>query len=1131
MSNFGYLANHPEYVLFSKACIEAEKVYATSPAMCAIGCRKALELAVKWVYAADRTLKEPYRDNLQSLLHEDSFIGAVDPRVWGALQFIVRLGNLAVHTERSVKASDAVASMSALFDFIDWIEYCYGSEYEEKRFSEKAIPSAHVPLDTKKIKEQQSLLNEKDETIKKLEEKIKALSEQFTAEKERDHTARDFDPMEAVTRDLLIDIDLKELGWRFEGADKDVETEFLLRDYKGIPGNIGRADYVLFGKDGLPLAVIETKRTRIDSKDGRLQAAEYSSCLERMFGRRPMIFLSNGYETYFNEQDLTGEHRVGGFFSKDSLQRLMNRRTERKNLDQIPIRDAITNRVYQKAAIRKVCDEIKNGRTRHLLVMATGSGKTRTASSCVDVLSRGNYITNVLFLADRKALVAQACDDFKNYLPNMSLCNLLKNRSDYNARIVFSTYPTILNAIDSICKNNGQRAYTPAHFDLIIIDECHRSIFRKYKAIFEYFDAQLLGLTATPRDDVDHDTYSFFDMESHVPTHVYTYEEAKEDGYLVPYYSIVTQSLFETEGITYDDLSEEDKRRFEEDFAEDEEAPPSFVPSADIDRIIFNSQTIDRVLTDLMTKGMKVAGGDRIAKTIIFAQNKRHAEKILQRFRKLYPMLGDGFAARVICDDSGSDAVISNFKQPESPSPYSLDLEKPPHIVISVDMMDTGIDVPHIGNLVFFKQVRSKTKFWQMIGRGTRKCDGMECVDFKDGSYTDKRRFFIFDYCNNFYFFKENPKGIEGKYVPTMSEELFKKRVAISKCLQQSAYVDEVYQTWRKELVATYFAQIQELHNLMPERFDIKLERKYVDKYSREDCFEIIDETKSRELSKHLAPLVAVHDDDEEAKRFDNFMYGMILLSMESGKVTNGYKKGLRRVGRGLEGIGSVPAVRNHLPLIREIQTEDFFSSNDILKFEETRQKLRSLIRLIPKSAERIIDTNLTDPVINYEEGVEVEAGYDFEDYRLKVNQYINQNRDTLVIHKLIHNQPLTEGDYKQLEKILTVDLGNKEDYQREFGDTPFGLLVRKIVKLDHTAAMEAFSGFINEENLNARQIAFVQKIIAYVEQNGYIEDMNILLRAPFDKPVSFVRLFAAGQQKKLVDAINRIRQNAEVVA
>ena len=1131
MSNFGYLAKHPEYVLFSKACIEAERVYATSPAMCAIGCRKALELAVKWVYAADNTLREPYRDNLQSLIHEDTFIGAVDPRVWGSLQFIIRLGNLAVHTERAVKPSDAVASLSALFGFIDWLDYCYGKEYEEKIFSEKAIPSAHVPLDIKKIKEQQSLLNEKEETIRKLEAQIKELSEQFTAEKEKDHESRDFDPTEAVTRDQLIDIDLKELGWRFDGPEKDVETEFVLHDYKGIPGNIGRADYVLFGKDGLPLAVIETKRTRIDPKDGRLQAAEYASCLERMYKRRPMIFLSNGYDTYFSEQDLIGEHKVGGFFTKDSLQRLINRRKERKPLSGIEISDKITNRYYQKTAIRKVCEEIENGRRRHLLVMATGSGKTRTASSCVDVLSRGNYITNVLFLADRRALVAQACDDFKNYLPNMSLCNLLKNKEDYRARIVFSTYPTILHAIDSTRKENGQRAFSPAHFDLIIIDECHRSIFRKYKAIFDYFDAHLLGLTATPRDDVDHDTYSFFEMEDRVPTHVYTYEEAKDDKYLVPYHSIITQTLFETEGITYDDLSDEDKRRYEEAFAEDDEVPPDFVPSADIDRILFNQQTIDRVLNDLMTKGMKVAGGDRIAKTIIFAQNKLHAEKILQRFRKLYPSLGEGFAARVICDDTGSDAVISNFKQPESPSPYSLEQEKPPHIVISVDMMDTGIDVPHIGNLVFFKQVRSKTKFWQMIGRGTRRCDGMECVDSIDGSYTDKKRFFIFDYCNNFYFFKEKPEGIEGKYVPTISEALFNKRVEISKNLQHASYADEVYQTWRHDLIATYYAQILELKALMKDRIDIRLERKFVDKYSNENKFEIIDETMSRELSEHLAPLVAIHDNDEEAKRFDNFMYGLILLSMNSQRVTSGYKKGLRNVGHGLEGIGSVPAVKPHLPLIQAIQTEEFFASNDILKFEEVRQKLRSLIRLIPKGKEHIIDTNLTDPVLQYEEGMDLDAGYDFEDYRLKVNKYINQNRNTMVIHKLVHNKPLTEGDYRELERILTVDLGNKDDYQREFGETPFGLLVRKIAKLDHDAAMEAFSGFINEENLNAQQINFVQKVIAYIEQNGYMEDISVLLRAPFDKPTSFVRLFATGQQKKLVDAINQIKRNAEVVA
>ena len=472
MSNFGFLAGKTEYALFNRACIEAERAYHTSPAMCAIGCRKALELAVKWVYAADSTMKEPYRNNLQSLIHENSFMDAVDQRVWRALPYIIRLGNLAVHTDRAVNPSDAVSSMSALFDFILWVDYCYGADYEDRTFSEQEIPKAKVVLDTKKIKEQQSLLDEKDEIIKKLEEQIKSMSRQFTKEKERDHSARDFDPTEAVTRDDLINIDIKELGWHLDpGPDQDVVTELVLEDYKGIPGKIGKADYVFFGDNGLPLAVLETKRTRIDAKDGRAQADEYAACLERKYGRKPMIFLSNGYDTYFNENDLVGEHKVGGLFSKDTLQRIMERRSSRKKLSEIPISDEITNRVYQKTAIRKICEEIENKRTRHLLVMATGSGKTRTASSCVDVLSRGNYITNVLFLADRKELVRQACSDFKNYLPRMSLCNLLEDRSGYNSRIVFSTYPTILNAIDDIRNSNGQRVFTPAHFDLIIIDE------------------------------------------------------------------------------------------------------------------------------------------------------------------------------------------------------------------------------------------------------------------------------------------------------------------------------------------------------------------------------------------------------------------------------------------------------------------------------------------------------------------------------------------------------------------------------------------------------------------------------------------------------------------------------------
>ena len=1131
MSNFGFLKEHPEYAYFSQACIEAERVYATSPAMCAIGCRKALELAVKWVYAADNTISEPYRDNLQSLIHEDSFMGAVDRTVWRSLPYIIRLGNLAVHTEKAVKRSDAVASLAALFGFISWIDYCYGAAYEERTFEERKIPSGRLAIDAKKIKEQGSLIEEKEERIKALEEQIKQLSGQFTEEKEQDHSDRTFDPTEAVTRDQLINIDLKELGWQFDGPDQNIRTEYPLHDYKDIPGKMGFADYVLFGRDGYPLAVIETKRTRLDENVGREQAVEYAKCLEREFGRKPMIFLSNGYETRFNERDLVPEHKVSGFFTQDSLQRIMNRRKDRKPLNEVQISDDITNRVYQKLAIRKVCEEVEGGRTKHLLVMATGSGKTRTGSSLVDVLFRGNYIKNVLFLADRRALVRQACDDFKNYLPNTTLCNLLENREDYNARIVFSTYPTILQAIDTIRNSSGQRAYSPAHFDLIILDEAHRSIFKKYKAIFQYFDAHLLGLTATPKDDDTlRDTYTFFEMERGVPTYAYSYEEAKNEDHLVPYYSIIVKHLFETEGIDYDKLSDEDKARYEDDFAEDDNIP-QYQPPAKINKIIFNEQTIDKVLEEVMDRGMKVAGGDRIAKTIIFAQNKRHAERIVERFHKLYPHLDDDFIQRVICDDSGSDAVIRNFKQPESPNPYSYDKEKKPHIVVSVDMMDTGIDVPHIGNLVFFKVVRSKTKFWQMLGRGTRKCPGMECVDFIDGSYTDKKRFFVFDYCNNFPFFKENPNGVKAADIVSRSEEIYQKQIDIAKALQHGDYAADRYQVWRKSLIETCHGQVMELQGLMEARTDIRLERRYINKYADTGQFEILDETKRKELAEHIAPIVVSHDEDEYAKQFDAFMYGMILVSLDNGQATKRMVKRLHAYARGLESIGSIAAVKPHLPLIRSTQDPSFVSSNDILKFEEVREKLRSLIRLIPREQEQDVDTSLSNPEIGREEGVELDAGYDFEDYRQKVNQYVHSNRNMLVIHKLTHNQKLTQGDYKELERILTVELGNKEDYKREFGDTPFGLLIRKIAKLDHDAAMEAFSGFINEENLTAQQIYFVQQIISYVENNGYMEDAGVLLRAPFDRPVPFFRLFKEEQQKKLIVAINEIRANAEVAA
>ena len=1118
MSNFAFLKSTNEYALFAPAAIEAERVYSSAPAMCAVGCRKALELAVKWVYSADNTMQMPYKDNLQSLIHEPSFRFAVDYNTWGKLPFIIKLGNLAVHTEKSVQKSDALASLKGLFEFIQWVDYCYGLHYEERKFDENLIPTERVIIDTKKIKEQESLLDEKNAEIEALREQIKQMSAQYTAEKgehQQNRTFKSQDLSEFKTRKIYIDVDMKQMGWKFTGTDADVQEEYPVEDMAGVVGQKGYCDYVLFGKDGMPLAVVEAKRTSKDPNSGRKQVMLYADCLERKFGRRPMMFTTNGFETYFWDDQTAPQRRVSGIFSKDDLQKLMNRRSECMDLMAVPIDDKITDRYYQKEAIRAVCEQIQNGFRKHLLVMATGTGKTRTASSLTDVLSRGKQITNILFLADRTALVKQAKDDFKNYLPDMSLCNLCTNKDDRNARIVFSTYPTMLNAIDDVKSKDGTRLFTPAHFDLIIIDESHRSIFKKYRVIFEYFDAIMVGLTATPKTEVDRNTYDFFEMEHGVPTYAYDYETAVyQDHVLVPYYNYEVHTKFLEEGIVYDDLSEKDKERFEEDFGEDGFVP-EYISSAAMNKFIFNELTVDTVLQDLMERGIHVAGGDRIGKTIIFAQNKRHAEFIIERFNKLYPKYKGTFAQRVVHDDAYAQTVIDDFKI----------ADKLPFITVSVDMMDTGIDVPECVNLVFFKKVHSKTKFWQMIGRGTRLCKGLTCIDRIDGEYTDKRRFLIFDYCGNFEYFRAHKEGFESRETKTLSENIFGKQVRLISLLQENDYTEEDYRNWRKVLSDTCLQQIRALNT---ELTAVKLKLRYVEKYKKESAFALLSEGDKGELLQHIAPLIQVDDTDELAKRFDNFMYGMMLAWAEHTPVFKYAKKQLCSIASALEQKVSIPQIKEKLDVIQSINSDGFWNANDILLFEKIREELRELIKFLDSDAgKEPIITRLTDPIILQQDGEQLDSAYDFEDYRKKVNRYIDEHSNSLVIHKLTHNIRLTNDDYQELERIFTSELGSKNDYEREFGDTPFGLLVRKIAKLDHEAAMQAFSKFINDESLNQRQIAFVHKIINHMEQNGYMDNVSDLQKPPFDKPISFIRLFDAKTRTALMQAINAVRDNA----
>ena len=1120
MSNFTFLIGQDEYKLFANAAIEAEKVYATSPSMCAVGCRKALELAVKWVYSADNTIEKPYRDNLQSLIHESTFKFALDSKTWEKLPFIIKLGNLAVHTEKVIQANDVILSLKGLFEFIQWLDYCYGKNYQERSFQELAIPVQKVEIDTKKIKEQEALLFQQNSEIENLRKQIEKLSTQYTDEKAIHQEQRVFvseDISEYTTRKVYIDVDLKTMGWQFTGENIDVTEEFPINDMMGIDGQKGYIDYVLWGKDGKPLAVIEAKKASKDPNSGLQQAKLYADSLERKYQRRPFIFTTNGFETYFWQDQKSPYRKVSSIFSKTDLQKLMNRQFTQKDLNSIEIADKITDRYYQKQAIRAVCDDLTKGIRRHLLVMATGTGKTRTASSLVDVLSRGNYITNVLFLADRTALVKQAKDDFKNYLPSMSLCNLLSNKDDKNARIVFSTYPTILNAIDETKTKDGSRLFTPAHFDLIIIDESHRSIFKKYKAIFAYFDAILVGLTATPKTDVARNTYEFFEMEDKVPTFAYDYETAVEkDHMLVPYYNIEVQTKFMEKGISYDELSKEEQERYENDFTEDDGKMPEFIESNKLNKWVFNQSTVDIILQDLMNNGIKINEGDCLGKTIIFAQNKKHAEYIVERFNKLYPQYKGEFARKVVCDDNYVQTIIDDFKNPN----------KNLQIAVSVDMLDTGIDVPECVNLVFFKKVRSKTKFWQMIGRGTRLCKGLELFDKKEGLYRDKKYFFIFDYCGNFAFFRKHINGFEAQETQTLSEKIFIKKIKLIRLLQTNDFIDKKYQYFRKSLVDECHQLIM---NLNKDLITVKLNLRYVVKYQNINEFTYLAEDIS-ELTKYIAPLITTEDNDEYAKKFDNFIYNMMLSIIEANSKNKlkKFKQEFYNITNQLLTKMTIPQIKEKQNLIQSIASYDFEMKDEIIVLEQLRKEIRSLIKfLVEEGQYKTIFTNLEDNIIHETKGLYVEPGYDFENYKLKVNRYIHEHNNILAVYKLTHNIPLTKVDYAELERILVEELGTKEDYKKEYADTPFGLLIRRISKMDRESVNIAFSKFINEQSLNQQQIAFMEKIIDYIIEFGYIDNVMDLMKPPFDRPFNFIKIFDIKKQMLIKQALENIKQNA----
>ena len=1114
-TNFDYLLGKSEYSGFAKAAIDAENSISISPATCAILSRRALELAVRFVYTYDSDLVLPYQDNISSLIHEDSFRNIIEPRLFPMLKYTIHLGNVAVHTNNNIKRDEAVIALRDLYEFCDWVDYSYSSEYSEKKFDETLLPTGDEKrVKAEELKQLYDSLSSKD---KKLEDVLRENEElrRKMAEERKAHTrTRNFNVdviSEAETRKHYIDIALAEAGWIID-TNCTIEEEVT-----GMPNptGVGYVDYVLWGKDNLPLAVVEAKKAAVDPIVGSQQAKLYADCIQNKYNQRPLIFTTNGFDFYYTNDFMNYPKReVSGFFTQDELQLEVDRRKTRIPLDRIEINDEITNRPYQKEAVTAVCDAIKNNRRKMLLVQATGSGKTRVSISIVDVLRRHNYIKNVLFLADRTALVKQAKNNYSNLLPDLSLCNLLDNKDDpENSRMVFSTYPTMMNAIDERKNEVGYRLFGPGHFDLIICDEVHRSIYRKYQAIFEYFDAMLLGMTATPKNEIDKNTYGIFDLERGVPTYAYELEKAVKEGYLVNYSTLEYKSKIMDTGIHYNELSDEEKEEYEETFAADESVGDD-ISSEAINTWLFNKNTIDKVINELVEKGLKVEGGDKLGKTIIFAKNSRHAEAIVERFNKLYPELGGDFIKQIDYSIKYCDTLIDDFSIKD----------KMPQIAVSVDMLDTGIDIPEILNLVFFKKVRSYSKFWQMIGRGTRLCPDLL------GEGIDKEKFLIFDFCNNFDFFRVNKNGVDSDVQASLSEKTYTTKAMICRELQAAAYInDENYSQYRTDLVTDMMGAVIELND---DSFLVKRHYRYVEIYRNRNSWDHLETVEISDIKEHIAPIVKPKGDDELARRFDYLVYSIELGILQSKSVQEPIDRVVTAATLLTEKY-SIPQVSAQRSTIEKVQTQDFWDGATIIELEQVRDALRRLIQYIDKSKRKVYYTDFEDQISEGAEGAPLYTTDELTNYRKKVEYYLKAHEDNLSVFKLRNNKKLNETDMKELERILWSELGSRDDYIKEYGDTPIGLLVRKIVGVDRSALNEAFSKFLSDEKLNINQIRFVNLIIDYIVENGNIEDNSVLMNEPFRSLGSITVLFKdnLGKAKELMSVVEEIRDNSAKMA
>lgn len=1144
MSQFAFLRSEWADVFDSAA--RAERLVSADPRASCFYARRALEISVAWAFKYDSTLRLPYQDNISALIHEPTFKQVAGEAVFAKAKVITTLGNRAVHGHRAVPADDALASVRELFHVCYWLARTYARAEKPAptlRFDAGAIPKPSAaqkqtaPTQTSsQLQALETQLREKDENLTRLlagknalDEELKRLRAEVAEVKKAASAQPDtHDYSESQTRDYFIDLLLKEAGWALDKvSDREFEVRGMPTKATGGSGQ-GFVDYVLWGDDGKPLGLVEAKRTRRDPRVGQQQAKLYADSLEQQFGQRPIIFYSNGYDHWTWDDTRYPPRRVQGFYKKAELELLIQRRQTRRPLADATINGNIVERHYQSRAIRRVAEAFEQDHDRKsLLVMATGAGKTRTVIALCDLLMRCNWAKRVLFLADRVALVNQAVNAFKRHLPDAPPVNLVTAKQA-DGRVFVSTYPTMMGLIDESA--DGQRRFGIGHFDLVIIDEAHRSVFQKYRSIFDYFDSLLVGLTATPKDEVDRNTYGLFDLEDGVPTDAYSLGEAVRDGFLVPPTAVSVPLKFQREGIKYDELSEDDKDQWDALEWDDEGNVPERVGAEAVNKWLFNEDTVDKVLAHLMTRGLKVAGGDRLGKTIIFAKNREHAKFIAERFDDNYKSLRGHFARVVEFETAYVQSLIDDFSNKD----------RAPHIAVSVDMLDTGIDVPEVVNLVFFKLVRSKTKFWQMLGRGTRLCPNLF------GPGRDKECFYIFDFCQNLEYFSQDVPGTDGSAAVSLAKRLFDARLELISALDSGVdsnhvpsrasesaptFGDPTSDTQVREVVAELLRR--EVAAMNTDNFIVRPHRRLVEKYATPEAWLALAAEAVSELSKEMAGLPTELDSEgEEARRFDLLMLNLQLARLRAEPGFARLKDKVVEIAALLEEKAAIPMVREQMALIQDVQSDEWWQDVTVPMLEIVRRRLRSLIALIDKQKRKPIYTDFEDTL-----GIEdvialpgVARPSDFAKFRAKTQAFLRAHLDHVTVQKLRTNRPLTASDLSELELILLESgVGEVGDLERAKAECHgLGLFVRSLVGLDREAAKQALASFTTATTLSANQHEFVNLVVDHLTEHG-VMDPSRLYESPFTDiaPRGPEALFDPASVTKLVAVLEDVSRSA----